>query len=93
MGGERAEENPNIPKELWLEKRQGCWRNIRGRGTIECGMSSGQNNTIPGHVPAQRTQLKSLRRLGQLSRTEKRRISIFCRLLGHLPLRHPRERG
>jgi len=43
-------------------------------------MSKDDSDTIPGHVPVQGTQERSWRRQDQLSRTVKRRISIFCRL-------------
>jgi len=40
------------------------WRNIEavdrlGKGPIESGMFSDGNDTIPGHVPVQGTQLRS----------------------------------
>jgi len=60
---------------------------------IEIGMFSGGSDTIPGHVPVQGTRLKSYRRYGHLSRSAKKRLSIFCRLLEHLYLRYPKMRG
>jgi len=58
--------------------------NQLGKGPIESGMFSDGSDTIPVHVPVQGTQL---------SRTAKRWMSIFCRPLGHLRPRHPKERG
>jgi len=51
---------------LELHGRRGSWRGPKysrrkagEQGLIECGMSSGGSDTIPGHVPVQGTQLKS----------------------------------
>jgi len=40
-----------------------------------------------------RDSAEKLERLGHFSRTEKRRISIFCRPCKRLHLRHPKEKG
>jgi len=36
------------------------WESVRKR-SIESGMSLDGNDTIPGHVPVQRTQMRSFR--------------------------------
>jgi len=88
------------PRKTLVGETPGPWKEGHGpigrqlgKRPIESGMPSGGSDTIPRHVPAQGTQLRSWRRLGQLSRTAKRRISIFCRPHGHLYLLYPRERG
>jgi len=90
---ERKLERAQIFQKDFGEERPGPLKKRQKQGLFKYGMSSGGSDTIPGHATVQGTQLRSYRRLGQLSRIEKRRISIFCRPLGHLHLRHPRERG
>jgi len=43
---------------------QGPTGNRLGKGPIESAMLSGGSDTIPGHVPVQRTQLRNLEETG-----------------------------
>jgi len=66
LAGEEVGKIPNIPEGFWMEKRWGRGENGKGptespvrKWPIESDMILDASDTIPGHVPVQRTQLRS----------------------------------